>query len=122
MITSILSFYPCTHLQETQLFYTQVIGLQQVFSSDTVRIFASPKGYIGFVDYKDGQIAKPHLCISFNCPTREAVDQEYQRLCAMGHTPKNPPSLHPSQPVYSFFLQDPNGYLVEYEKIEGITL
>ncbi len=46
MITSILSFIPAPICRKRS-FYTQVIGLQQVFSSDTVRIFASPKGYIG---------------------------------------------------------------------------
>lgn len=122
MITSFLAFYSCPDLEAAQRFYTQVIGLELAFSSDTVRIFRCPKGYVGFVDYGGGPIAGPRVCLSFNCPSEQAVDEEYRRLCAMGCTPQTAPARHPTQPVYSFFLQDPNGYLVEYEKLEGVTL
>jgi len=29
-----------------------------------------------------------------------------------------PPQKHPRFPVYSFFLSDPNGYTLEYQKVD----
>ena len=50
------------------------------------------------------------------------LDAEYQRICALGIQPQSAPAQHPSQPVYSFFLEDPNGYTVEFQKIDGFQL
>lgn len=122
MITSTLAFYPCRDLAATEKFYAGLIGLEVAYSSESVRIFSSPKGHIGFVDYGDGAMAGPHVCISFNCPSEQAVEQSYQRILAAGGAPKGPPARHPKQPVYSFFLEDPNGYTVEFEKLCGIDL
>ena len=112
MITSCIAFYPCLDLSATEAFYTQVIGLRTVFASDTVR----------FVAYGDGEIPHRHLCLSLNCTNRADVDAEYRRILALGVQPQSIPAQHPSQPVYSFFLEDPNGYTVEFQKIEGISL
>lgn len=122
MITSALAFYPCLDLAETEAFYTQTVGLKTVFSSESVRIFSANRGYFGFVSYEDGNIPCGHLCLSLNCANREAVDAEYQRLLSLGVQPKSAPAQHPAQPVYSFFLEDPNGYTVEFQKIDGVSL
>lgn len=79
-------------------------------------------GYVGFVYYGKPETAGPHVCISFNCASEAEVDREYQRICQLGYPTKAPPARHPTQPVYSFFLQDPNGYTVEFEKLEGLAL
>lgn len=122
MITSCIAFYPCLDLSATEAFYTQVIGLRTVFASDTVRIFYANGGSFGFVAYGDGEIPHRHLCLSLNCTNRVDVDAEYRRILALGVQPQSIPAQHPSQPVYSFFLEDPNGYTVEFQKIEGISL
>lgn len=122
MITSMVAFYPCLDLAKTQDFYTKVIGLQTVFSTETVRIFGTGHGSFAFVQYGDGQTASGKLCLSLNCASREDVDAEYQRILALGIQPKSQPAPHSSQPVYSFFLEDPNGYTVEFQKIDGLNL
>ena len=122
MITSCMAFYPCLDLAKTEMFYTQVVGLRTVFASDTVRIFHAKQGYFAFVAYGDGKIPRKHLCLSLNCANRESVDAEYQRICALGIQPQSAPAQHQSQPVYSFFLEDPNGYTVEFQKIDGFQL
>ena len=114
MITSTLSFYPAKSLSETVRFYTEIIGLTAVMDEERQCVFASPKGHIGFVDYGDGILAEGHICISFNCESREDVDAEYPVRTA--------PAKHPSFPVYSFFLEDPNGYTVEFQKIDGLSI
>lgn len=122
MITSLVSFYPCLNLAETQDFYTRVIGLQTVFSTETVRIFGTGRGSFAFVQYGDNQTPSGKLCLSLNCAIREDVDAEYRRILALGVQPMSHPAQHPSQPVYSFFLEDPNGYTVEFQKIDGLDL
>lgn len=69
-----------------------------------------------------GKSPANNLCLSLNCANRESVDAEYQRICALGIQPQSAPAQHPSQPVYSFFLEDPNGYTVEFQKIDGFQL
>ena len=121
MITSCMAFYPCLDLAKTEMFYTQVVGLRTVFASDTVRIFHAKQGYFAFVAYGDGKIPRKHLCLSLNCANRESVDAEYQRICALGIQPQSAPAQHPSQPVYSFFLEDPNGYTcLLYTSIDAV--
>ena len=122
MITSTLSFYPAKSLSETVRFYTEIIGLTAVMDEERQCVFASPKGNIGFVDYGDGILAEGHICISFNCESREAVDAEYARIKKLGYPVRTAPAKHPSFPVYSFFLEDPNGYTVEFQTIDGLSI
>lgn len=122
MITSTLCFYPSSDLKSTTRFYTEVIGLSPVMEDEGQCVFSSGKGNIGFVNYGDGVTASGHICISFNCESREAVDAEYERITKMGHSVRTFPAKHPRFPVYSFFLEDPNGYTVEFQKIDLLDL
>ena len=109
-------------MQKPRCFIPKWSGLRTVFASDTVRIFHAKQGYFAFVAYGDGEIPRKHLCLSLNCIDRDSVNAEYQRICALGIQPQSAPAQHPSQPVYSFFLEDPNGYTVEFQKIDGFQL
>lgn len=122
MITSNVAFYPCKDIEETDAFYTGLIGLKTAFSTPTVRIFSTVGGYFGFVQYDDVEICPGKLCLSLNCPSFEEVDREFERIQALGGNPQGKPDQHATQPVYSFFLRDPNGYLVEYQKLLGVDL
>ena len=122
MITSNIAFYPCINLIDTDDFYAGLIGLEMVFSDESSRIYSTGRGYFGFVQYPDRQAASGHLCLSLNCPDRDAVDAQYRRILDAGGQPEGQPKCHPGHPVYSFFLKDPNGYLVEFQKIDGIQL
>lgn len=122
-ITSNVSFYPCRDMKKTVSFYETVLKLHPVMKSETQCIFQAGGGYLGFVDYGDGILASGHICISFNLKSREEVDAVYQKFMADGCPDvKNPPAKHPSFPVYSFFFEDPNGYLLEFQKIDGIEI
>ena len=122
MITSTLCFYPTSDMNATLHFYRDIIGLTVSMESPQQCVFSSPKGNLGFVDYGDDVKAQGHICISMNCGSREEVDAEYERVTAMGVVAKTSPLKHPKFPVYSFFLEDPNGYTVEFQKIDGISL
>ena len=122
MITSNLCFYPSLDLNAVTRFYTEIIGLSVVMNDKSQRVFSAGKGNIGFVDYGDGLTASGHICISFNCESQEAVDAEYERIKKLGYPVRTAPAKHPKFPVYSFFLEDPNGYTVEFQKIDHVDL
>jgi catechol 2,3-dioxygenase-like lactoylglutathione lyase family enzyme len=110
---SMVVFYACDDLAETTAFYEELLGLSRWLDQPGCRIFDSGYGYLGFVERE--REAEAYQCISFNYPNQEAVDAQYERLkdlldCTL-------PQLHNRFPVYSFFVKDPNGYTVEFQKI-----
>lgn len=122
MITSSVAFYPCASIAETDKFYKDLLGLDTVFSTEKVKIYSANKGHFGFVEYPEKEVATGKLCLSFNVQSNEEVDRAYHLLMTKGARIKDKPSVHSSQPVYSFFLRDPNGYLIEFQKIIGLDL
>jgi len=122
MITSNIAFYPCRDIEETAAFYSELIGLKLVYSFGKARVFSANKGHFGFVQYDGNEAAKGRLCLSLNCQEKTDVDDEYRRIVAFGGKPEEAPAGHVDFPVYSFFIEDPNGYLVEFQKIEGMDI
>lgn len=119
MLTSNIVFFPCKNLMDTQEFYSCVVGISVHRKMDNSIIFDSGYGYLGFCKYSDDRPMANGVCISFNAQSREDVDCHYHRIiqqrpqCIM-----QPPKQHENFPVYSFFMKDPNGYLVEIQKID----
>ena len=109
-IESSVVFLPVKDIEETTRFYRDLIGLPvaQVQSGGLCRIFDTGYGYFGFCQYSDGRPlpnGPKGVCLSFNCRDEEDVDAHYREFTQRG------------LPVYSFFLTDPNGYNVEFQKI-----
>lgn len=112
-------FFPCRDIDETKQYYTQVLGLSVYKDLGNTVWFDCGYGYLAFVDYGPDRAMASGACISFNLPSVEAVDEMYH---ALQNSPirvlglEGPPVHHPKFPVYSFFLSDPNGYTLEYQK------
>lgn len=87
------------------------MGLTLSMEQPNTLIFDSGKGMIGFVQ-KEHHQAPAYSCISFILNTKSEVDEIYEQFKneALGA-----PAYHPTAPVYSFFLKDPNGYTVEWQ-------
>ncbi len=122
MITSNIAFYPCLDLEQTKNFYSDIVGLKLVFENHASAIFSCGKGHFGFVDYGDGSAATGRLCLSLNCDSEHTVYEHYKRVSALGAVTLGEPSDHPTHPVYSFFMPDPNGYLVEFQKLKNLCI
>ena len=112
-------FLPCGDIGATTRFYHGALGLEIAETQgDSVVIFDTGCGYWGFCRYADGRapLSGPQgVCLSINLESEQAVADAYARLkdrCAV----YRPPARHPTLPVYSFFLLDPDGYLVEFQK------
>ena len=120
IITSSVLFLPCTDIRKTLHFYHEVLHLPIAQKqSDNLYIFDTGYGYWGFCQYKDHRkpLSGPQgVCLSLNLPDNEGVLKMYEQLKDLCPVYKKP-AVHPDFPVYSFFLQDPDGYLVEFQKI-----
>ncbi len=120
-LTGGVTFLPCTDLERTTGFYRDMLELKVAQrQSDRVCIFDTGYGYWGFCQYADGRppLSGPKgVCLSLNLENREAVLAAYQRVkdrCQIHRGPEK----HPDFPVFSFFALDPDGYLVEFQRVE----
>ena len=112
-------FLPCRNIRETEIFYHEILGLPiEERQSDSVLIFDTGYGYWGFCEYADGRpaLSGPQgVCLSLNLESEEAVLEAWEKVrdrCRVYREPEK----HPQFPVFSFFIQDPDGYLVEFQK------
>lgn len=112
-------FLPCRDLQATKDFYSRVLGLSIYQQTGGNLIFDTNYGYLGFVQYYDGRPLATGVCISFNCASRQQVDARYDELKALPECGVQAPPVHHAKfPVYSFFFTDPNGYTLEFQKLD----
>ncbi len=112
-------FLPCSDIRGTERFYHDILGFPVVErQSDNLLVFDTGYGYWGFCQYGDGRkpLAGPQgVCLSVNLANEAAVVaafDRYKETCCVYREP----AWHPQFPVFSFFLLDPDGYLVEFQK------
>ncbi len=113
---SMINFYPCLSIKETTNFYQNILKMKIYSSTESSVIFDSGYGYLGFVRYDSNELATK-TCISFNLESKNAVDEKYQDLQKYELEFTCEPVKHAKYDVYSFFMKDPNGYNVEFQKI-----
>ena len=117
MIESSITFLPVGDIEATTAFYTRVIGLPLWKDMGVCRIFSCTRGYWGFCQYGDDRPIPRGVCLSLNMVSTDEVDAQYARLVKAGAPLLSKPEKHPNFPVYSFFVKDPDGYTVEFQKI-----
>ena len=115
-------FLPCSNIEKTTDFYTEVVGLPVVQEQEGLvcRIFDTGYGYLGFCQYDDGRptlSGSKGVCISFNCHNEADVDSHYKKMLKKGADITSTPKIHERAPVYSFFISDPDEYKVEFQYI-----
>ena len=57
------------------------------------------------------------VCLSLNCKDREEVEARWRKAVALGAQAVSPPAEHARFPVYSCFVEDPDGYRVEFQVV-----
>ena len=117
MIESCVTFLPVNDIEETTRFYTEVVGLKLWQDQGKCRIFQCGQGFWGFCQYGDGRALATGVCLSLNMEDKNDVDEKYLSVKAAGADVIQPPQKHKDFPVYSCFVHDPNGYLLEFQKI-----
>ncbi len=112
-------FLPCGDIRKTEQFYRGILGFPVAErQSDSVLIFDTGYGYWGFCEYGDGRrplSGAQGVCLSVNLDSEEEVLRMFEKCRTLCRVYKEP-ARHPRFPVFSFFLQDPDGYLVEFQK------
>ncbi len=116
-LVSMVNFYPCINIDETSEFYTNSIGLTLVEDQGKAKIFDTGYGYLGFCQYDDKPLSTS-TCISFNMESKENVDNYYKKFKVLNANGLVEPKKHEQFEVYSFFMLDPNGYTLEFQKIK----
>ena len=121
-VPSSIVFLPCSDIKKTDAFYGGLLGLPLVQKQGpSLSIYDTGYGYFGFCQYADGRppLSGPKgVCLSINLADNDAVLARFEELRDRADVYKAP-ARHPVFPVYSFFLKDPDSYLVEYQKIAG---
>ncbi len=112
-------FLPCGDIRRTAHFYHDILGLPVAEKqSDRVMVFDTGYGLWGFCQYADGRspLSGPRgVCLSLNLESEAAVTAAYAKYAALCPVYRGP-ERHPDFPVFSFFLTDPDGYLVEFQR------
>ena len=106
-----INFYTCKSLVETEAFWLKM-GLQVYMRQPNTIIFDSGCGMVGFIESCE-HVEPRYSCISLVVKTKDEVDNKYYQLQELA---LDAPKMHPTAPVYSFFLLDPNGYKVEFQQ------
>ena len=113
-----VTFLPCTSIRDTVRFYRDILKLKvRAVQGDNLYIFDTGYGYWGFCQYQDGRrplSGDKGVCLSLNLDTDEEVMEvckELKKKCNIYREPQ----IHPDFPVYSFFILDPDNYLVEIQ-------
>ena len=116
MKASLVVFYPCLDIEAITAFYRDHLGLEVFDDQGLCKIFDTGYGYLGFCEYDD-HILATKTCISFELSSKEEVDAYYQRCLLKNDKILQIPKKHDRFGVYSFFIEDPNGYRLEFQKI-----
>ena len=118
---SSIVFLPVSDITKTYHFYHEILGLEVYEKQrESLYIFDTGYGYWGFCQYDDRRkplSGEKGVCLSLNLDSNEEVLERYEQLKDKVTIFKQP-AMHPVFPVYSFFISDPDGYLVEYQKIK----
>ena len=114
-ISQLITFLSTEDLDKTSNFYTKIIGLELVLIQKSCQIFrTSSESYLGFCSRPDEIIGHPKTTvITF---VTEEVDEWYMHLVSQGVNVHKEPVINEVFQIYHFYINDPNGHLVEFQK------
>ena len=112
-----ISWVYTQELDSTAKFYAEVLGLSCIRESPGARIFeTAANAAIGVCSVFAGRVVEPKGgMISI---VTDDVDAWYRRLIDNGADIEQPPRRLPRFAIYSFFVTDPNGYVIEFQQFE----
>ncbi|MGR3637205.1 MAG: VOC family protein [Shimia sp.] len=116
-ITGQISWVYTETLSPCVTFYRDALGLEVVLDAGTAMIFATSEGArIGVCEtFEDRVVAPEGGMVTLLVDGVAAVDAWYGRLEAAGINLQGRPQKMDRFGIYSFFVRDPNGYLIEIQ-------
>jgi len=102
-------------LDSTADFYAQTLGLECSRGAGDARLFQTgDSAYIGLCRAFADRVIEPRG--SLISIVTDDVDAWYQHLLDNGLVIDKPPEQIEQFGIYSFFIKDPNGYLLEFQQ------
>ncbi len=102
-------------LEGTAAFYRDLLGLPVVRDEGAARIFRTgPASFIGICRAFEDRVVEPRG--GMITLVTDAVDTWYKRLEQAGARLRGPPERLEAFGIYGFFAEDPNGYVIEFQK------
>lgn len=116
-ISAQISWVYTRDLESTARFYADTLGLRCSRDEGSARIYATGEGaFIGVCEAFADRLVEPGGgMISI---VTEAVDAWYARLLDRGLDIDAPPQQLDQFGIYSFFVKDPNGYVIEFQQFD----
>ena len=114
-ITSQIIWVYTDDLEHTSNFYANDLGLKLVIDEGAARVFqVTPTAQIGVCTAFENRIVEPKGGMITLVTTE--VDKWYSQLTSKGVVIKKPPHVLEQFNIYTFFLEDPNGYVIEIQQ------
>lgn len=109
-----ITFLYTQDMAKTAPFYETVLGLELALDQGGCRIYhvTGRRGYLGICER---EAARPSEGVIFTFVTQD-VDGWYERITKHGVTCENAPKTNEAYRIYHFFVKDPNGYLIEFQR------
>ena len=106
-------FLPTNDLQTTTHFYKKLLKLELFLDQGDCVIFKTcENGYIGFCE-RPLTMIEGKIILTFIV---EDVDLIYEDFLSIVDYNVTPPTKTHKYRIYHFFITDPNGYLIEFQK------
>ena len=103
------------NLEHTSNFYENDLGLKLVLDEGAARLFqVSSTAQIGVCTAFEDRAVEPKGGM-ITLVTNQ-VDEWYSQLSSKGVVIKSPPHVLEKFNIYTFFLEDPNGYMIEIQQ------
>ena len=117
-ISGQISWVYTQDLDSTAYFYAEVLGLECSRDEGDARIFKTGSdAFIGLCRAFADRVVEPKG--SMISIVTEDVDTWYQQLLDKGVAIDNPPLRLEQFAIYTFFVRDPNGYVIEFQQFDS---
>jgi predicted enzyme related to lactoylglutathione lyase len=91
-----------------------MLNLEMVRDQGTCQIFrVTEEAYIGFCEHIESIALGRKVILTL---VTDDVDTWYESLKTRGADLMGPPQSNPNYQIYHFFLVDPNGYWIEFQR------
>ena len=114
MYTGSIFFLGTKDLIKTHEFYHEILGLEMIKDQKVCKIYKiTDQSSIGFCEHIEPTVNEKSPIVTFLC---DSVDDTYNNLEDKGLIINEAPTINEKFNIYHFFIKDPNGYTLEFQK------
>lgn len=114
MYTGSIIFLGTDNLKKTHEFYQGKLGLELIKDQKVCKIYRiTEQASIGFCEHIEPTVKEKSPIVTFLC---DSVDDAYNNLKDKALIINEPPKINEKFNIYHFFIKDPNGYTLEFQK------